>query len=106
MKTSINSSAIVSLVVVFIVKLVSVTVLVLLAASAFGQENGESRSGSPYFLVLSSDRSADHLPLKRTRAEMQEPALGDANYYYTAGSRCYDDAAACADECPTGKTRS
>jgi len=70
MKTSINSSAIVSLVVVFIVKLVSVTVLVLLAASAFGQENGESRSGSPYFLVISSDRSMDQLPLKSTRAEV------------------------------------
>jgi len=43
-----------------------------------------------------------HTPLRKPL----EPALGDANYYYTAGSRCCDDAAACADECPTGKTRS
>jgi len=54
----------------FVLRLISFILFTLLTASAFAQENDNTKPGSPYFFVISSDPATDQLPLKSTRAEV------------------------------------
>jgi Ca-activated chloride channel homolog len=53
-----------------VVKVLISIILIIVAMRASGQETEQSKPGSPYFFVISTNPQLDQLPLKSTKAEV------------------------------------